>query len=285
MEVDRNSLYESGPSAFHGFDILHSSTWSSGSTIPLLWSLHSPSEIIASEPNSTYSSAGNITDQSNWGLINSSNEYNLLGIGNAQATVPFTAMSAWNPLSLPENLDIPEESQILNDKTYMEDMIQDQYITQEPIRSIGIPSNIPNHPQSLAQTPKTDVATKPFGPSRPISLPPARRGGKKGPLSVEGLQKRRESRKQGVCIRCRRWKSKCHGGFPCEACREKSKAPRWIYPCVKAHFLDIIEHDSYFQNISSFQEVLGDKMSPSLLIEQVRVVMIMSHRNHLSFIT
>lgn len=48
---------------------------------------------------------------------------------------------------------------------------------------------------------------KTFGPSRPVSLPPARRGGRKSVLPLEKLKKRREARKQGVCIRCRQLKS------------------------------------------------------------------------------
>jgi hypothetical protein len=47
-----------------------------------------------------------------------------------------------------------------------------------------------------------------FGPSRPISLPPARKGGRKGPLSAEEKKQTRESRKQGICIRCRKTKVK-----------------------------------------------------------------------------
>jgi hypothetical protein len=53
-----------------------------------------------------------------------------------------------------------------------------------------------------------DMAGVAFGPSRPVSLPPARKGGKKGPLSLKELEKRREARRQGVCIRCRRMKEK-----------------------------------------------------------------------------
>lgn len=47
-----------------------------------------------------------------------------------------------------------------------------------------------------------------FGPSRQVVLPPARRGGRKGPRSALELKNLREARKQGVCIRCRRMKEK-----------------------------------------------------------------------------
>jgi hypothetical protein len=53
-----------------------------------------------------------------------------------------------------------------------------------------------------------NIAGVAFGPSRPVSLPPARKGGKKGPLSLKELEKRREARRQGVCIRCRNIKEK-----------------------------------------------------------------------------
>jgi len=48
---------------------------------------------------------------------------------------------------------------------------------------------------------------KMFSPSRPVSLPPARRGGRKGVLPLEELKKRRKARKQGACIRCCQLKS------------------------------------------------------------------------------
>lgn len=47
-----------------------------------------------------------------------------------------------------------------------------------------------------------------FGPARPVTLPPARKGGRKGPLSLYEREMRRKARKQGVCIRCRRMKEK-----------------------------------------------------------------------------
>lgn len=47
-----------------------------------------------------------------------------------------------------------------------------------------------------------------FGPSRPVSLPKARRGGRKGPLTAQEKSARREIRKRGSCIRCRKSKEK-----------------------------------------------------------------------------
>jgi hypothetical protein len=48
-----------------------------------------------------------------------------------------------------------------------------------------------------------------LGPVRQVTLPPLRRGGKKGPLSAQERQARKQlRRRRGVCIRCRRLKQK-----------------------------------------------------------------------------
>lgn len=47
-----------------------------------------------------------------------------------------------------------------------------------------------------------------FRPVRPVTLPPLRRGGNKGPLSAQERRARKEVRRRGVCIRCRRLKEK-----------------------------------------------------------------------------
>ncbi|KAI9745037.1 MAG: hypothetical protein M1818_001315 [Claussenomyces sp. TS43310] len=83
----------------------------------------------------------------------------------------------------------------------------------KPMEAIEIPDNdtaITNTGNQLASSSvnkKRGVATA-FGPSRAISLPPARKGGRRGPLPVASLKKRRETMKQGVCIRCRQTKEK-----------------------------------------------------------------------------
>lgn len=53
-----------------------------------------------------------------------------------------------------------------------------------------------------------DKSRTPFGPSRPVSLRPARRGGRRGSLSSKELEERREARRQGACLRCRKTKEK-----------------------------------------------------------------------------
>jgi len=72
----------------------------------------------------------------------------------------------------------------------------------------GIDMYQPDKLNQLTDPTQIRAAVKAFGPSRPVSLPPARRGGRKGALSKEELKQRRESRRAGVCIRCRQTKSK-----------------------------------------------------------------------------
>ncbi|KIL92286.1 hypothetical protein FAVG1_04695 [Fusarium avenaceum] len=74
-----------------------------------------------------------------------------------------------------------------------------------------------------------------LGPVRPVTLPPLRRGGKKGPLSAEERQARKAVRQRG-----------CNGGLPCESCLHLSKATLYISPCAVANFLDIVKLQPYF---------------------------------------
>lgn len=110
-----------------------------------------------------------------------------------------------------------------------------------------------------------------LGPVRPVTLPPLRRGGKKGPLSAQERQARKKVRRLGVCIRCRRLKQKvlpakqfnpqkgrilmsiqCNGGLPCESCLHLSKATLWISPCAVANFFDLVKLQPYFLGPSSY---------------------------------
>ncbi|KAH7235480.1 hypothetical protein BKA59DRAFT_532877 [Fusarium tricinctum] len=91
-----------------------------------------------------------------------------------------------------------------------------------------------------------------IGPVLPVTLPPLRRGGKKGPLSAQERQARKQIRRRGVCIRCRRLKQKCNGGLPCESCLLLSKATLYISPCAVANFLDIVKLQPYFLGPSPY---------------------------------
>lgn len=48
-----------------------------------------------------------------------------------------------------------------------------------------------------------------FGPLKNIkTLPPKRRGGRRGPLSISQLDQRKRAKRQGICIRCRKLRTK-----------------------------------------------------------------------------
>ncbi|KAM5515602.1 hypothetical protein FOXYSP1_02553 [Fusarium oxysporum f. sp. phaseoli] len=79
-----------------------------------------------------------------------------------------------------------------------------------------------------------------LGPVRPVTLPPLRRGGKKGPLSAQERQNRKE----------------CFGGLPCEPCLHLSKATLWISPCAVANFFDIVKLQPYFLGSKSQQKTV-----------------------------
>ncbi len=79
---------------------------------------------------------------------------------------------------------------------------------ENPIEITESPESAPKSQLSSTIVDRKHPLPKSFGPSRPISLPPARRGGRKGKLSTSELKALRESRKQGVCIRCRKMKEK-----------------------------------------------------------------------------
>jgi hypothetical protein len=79
---------------------------------------------------------------------------------------------------------------------------------ENPIELTESPENAPTTQIASTTLDRNDLFLKSFGPSRPILLPPARKGGRKGRLSRSELENLRESRKQGVCIRCRKMKDK-----------------------------------------------------------------------------
>ena len=87
-------------------------------------------------------------------------------------------------------------------------LVQEHSSFQNPFKVSEIPETTTNPQLPSNITGSKDQFPTTFGPSRMVSLPPARKGGRKGPLSVEELKKRREARKQGVCIRCRQVKEK-----------------------------------------------------------------------------
>ncbi|OQV03190.1 hypothetical protein CLAIMM_08267 [Cladophialophora immunda] len=100
------------------------------------------------------------------------------------------------------------------------------------------------------------------------SLPPAKRGGRRGPLDPSQRKHQREMRFLGVCIRCRRSRIKCTGGIPCEACRKRATSTIWKNPCIKAHFLDIIEAGSFFPHTTLYQLLIIEREEEASIISQ-----------------
>ncbi|KAG4259283.1 hypothetical protein FPRO03_12959 [Fusarium proliferatum] len=119
---------------------------------------------------------------------------------------------------------------------------------------LSVPSGAPIqelHPQSEPSlaAPRAEmylpVATEAIpmgtlGPVRPVTLPPLRKGGKKGRLSAQERQNRKE----------------CFGGLPCEPCLHLSKATLWISPCAVANFFDIVKLQPYFLGSKSQQKTV-----------------------------
>jgi hypothetical protein len=105
----------------------------------------------------------------------------------------------WGPSS---SLEISSTTEAFNS------VVQEQGSFQNPCTISENPETATKIQLSSADINLTDRSPNSFGPSRMVSLPPARKGGRKGPLSVAELKKRREAKKQGVCIRCRQLKEK-----------------------------------------------------------------------------
>lgn len=78
----------------------------------------------------------------------------------------------------------------------------------ETVAVIETPQNsaLPDsHPITLVEN---DRMKKLFGPSKLVSLPKRRTGGRKGPLTAQTRRDRKETRNQGVCMWCRKKKEK-----------------------------------------------------------------------------
>lgn len=111
-----------------------------------------------------------------------------------------------------ENMDIEWNTEISLGRTLMTEP------STNPVQELGSSENPVEIRESKGNAPKSQLLPaiidekrsfpRTFGPSRPVVLPPARRGGRKGPRSALELKNLRESRKQGVCIRCRKMKEK-----------------------------------------------------------------------------
>ena len=144
---------------------------------------------------------------------------------NAIFTGPLATAPAWALTPATESMDIVHSDQYVlqphnealglsfSENNILETNLQEQELESdgnEP-REIGVSRIFTYQPGELnrsAEPTQARTGARVFGPSRPVSLLPARKGGRVGALSKKELQKRRESRRAGVCIRCRRTKSK-----------------------------------------------------------------------------
>lgn len=98
------------------------------------------------------------------------------------------------------------------------DQIQNAFANSEcsddmPLPLHGHATTVQTVTQEMANRP--GVRSRPiFGPSRPIkSMPPARKGGRRGPLSAWQRAERKRAKMQGICIRCRKMKTKASEPF------------------------------------------------------------------------
>ena len=87
--------------------------------------------------------------------------------------------------------------------------VPEHMMQQKAVEIIEISDDDHDLPCSTSNPPDQNNMSRPkFGPSRPVFLLPARKGGRKGPLSAQQKKQGRESRKQGICFRCRNMKVK-----------------------------------------------------------------------------
>jgi len=144
---------------------------------------------------------------------------------NTISTAPLATRSAWALTPATESRDILHSDRYVqkphnealgpsfSENDILETNLQEQGLESdgnEP-REIGVSSIFTYQPYELdrsAEPTQARTGARVFGPSRPVSLLPARKGGRRGALSKKELEKRRESRRAGVCIRCRQMKSK-----------------------------------------------------------------------------
>jgi hypothetical protein len=147
------------------------------------------------------------------------------GTRNTVSTAPLATVLAWALTPTTESMDILHSDQyvlgpynesmgpLFSGNNNLEGTLQEQRLESDgndtgAIAVSGIAMYQPDNQNRLAEPTQARKRARVFGPSRPVSLPPARKGGRKGALSKEELEKRRESRRAGVCIRCRQIKSK-----------------------------------------------------------------------------
>ncbi len=201
--------------------LLQSQSWIPTSTVPLdlpFYELSSnaafgPANIVCSETDTIYSLVRDV-----------GNTASSCRFPEARSTVSTAAsgtVPTWALTTATESIDVlrPDQHFIashneINGPSFFRNDTLEAELQDQRHESDGNDSNAIRFPeiamyqpeklnQPTAEPTRVISAARAFGPSRPVSLPPARRGGRKGALSKEELEKRRESRRAGVCIRCR----------------------------------------------------------------------------------
>ena len=75
-----------------------------------------------------------------------------------------------------------------------------------------------------------------------LSASPTSKGRRSGPLTPETKEEAKRKRiNKNVCIKCHKMKSKCDGELPCEGCRKNLNAKPGAHPCMRFHFLGLVE--------------------------------------------
>ncbi|KFY04686.1 hypothetical protein V491_09282 [Pseudogymnoascus sp. VKM F-3775] len=142
---------------------------------------------------------------------------------------------------------------------------QSQDLLQNPQDFLGdaIAEGITKSQSSNLKSVDTDT-----GAQHHRSLPPARRGGRRGPLTSAQAEHQRQAKLLG-----------CTGGIPCEACRRSSKSRIWNKPCTKAHFMDIAESGSYFPYTSMYQRMIVEREDKASAVLQTYLMMELHKRD------
>ncbi|KAK2758965.1 hypothetical protein FQN54_003063 [Arachnomyces sp. PD_36] len=94
---------------------------------------------------------------------------------------------------------------------------------------------------------------KSLGPTNEVILPPAKRGGRRGQMSLEECKERKRMRREGACARCRARKKKCDGNIPCAPCQGLGIK---MNPCAKADFLDMVEEKPCYAFPAFYESII-----------------------------
>ena len=222
MTEDIDSLSQTVPLASQAPCLLQTPSFTPRSVILRQLPLHNNLSIAPLADSATDVSMANMIDHSGGDNTGGFNEYLSSGTGTTGFTIPSSSFRVWGLRLAAVNMGPSEQESCIfgresvdkfskGDQSVLadeENNSKHQEGTQRTIATRDTLENMLHQLHQPVQTPQIDAPAKPFGPSRSFSIPPARRGGIKRPLSVEELEGRKKARMQGVCIRCRQLKSK-----------------------------------------------------------------------------